>query len=108
MSMVFNLNISDPSIRIRNLIESLNYYTLKYDEGEPEITDKHWDELYFELKNLEDKYNIHFPDSPTNKINYQVVSELKKVKHNHPMLSLDKTKDRNAFLVYFKSINKNE
>lgn len=108
MSMVFNLNISDPSIRIRNLIESLNYYTLKYDEGEPEITDKHWDELYFELKDLEDKYNIHFPDSPTNKINYQVVSELKKVKHNHPMLSLDKTKYKNTFLNYFKSINKNE
>ena len=95
-------------IQMKSLINDLNYYTLKYDEGNPIISDKEWDRLYFKLKSLEEELDIIYPNSPTNKINYQLVSELKKVKHNHPMLSLDKTKDRNAFLVYFRSINENE
>ena len=77
---------------IRELIDKLNYYTKKYDEGSPEISDKEWDDLYFELEKLEKSSGIIYPDSPTQKIDFQTVSELKKVKHNHPMLSLDKTK----------------
>lgn len=77
---------------IRELIDKLNYYTKKYDEGSPEISDKEWDDLYFELEKLEKSSGILYPDSPTQKIDFQTVSELKKVKHNHPMLSLDKTK----------------
>jgi len=63
---------------IKGLIEYLNYHTKKYDEGNPEITDKEWDENYFRLKELEDKYHIYYPNSPTQKINYEVVSSLKK------------------------------
>lgn len=77
---------------IKSLIEYLNYHTKKYDEGNPEITDKEWDENYFHLKELEDKYHIYYPNSPTQKINYEVVSSLEKVAHNHEMLSLEKTK----------------
>ena len=80
---------------IRKLIDKLNYYTKKYDEGQPEISDREWDNLYFELMKLENKKNIYFEDSPTQKINYQVVNKLNKVEHNHLMLSLDKTKDIN-------------
>ena len=78
---------------IRKIIDKLNYYTKLYDEGRPEISDKEWDALYFTLQRLENCYNIYFEDSPTQRVNYQVVNELKKVKHSHPMLSLDKTKD---------------
>ena len=78
---------------MRDLIDKLNYYTKLYDEGHPEISDKEWDELYFELKKQEEKTGIIYPDSPTQNIHFEKVSELKKVKHNHPMLSLDKTKD---------------
>lgn len=77
---------------IKELIEYLNYHTKKYDEGNPEITDKEWDEKYFYLKELEDKYHIYYPNSPTQKINYEIVSSLEKVAHNHEMLSLEKTK----------------
>ena len=35
---------------MRELIDKLNYYTKKYDEGAPEISDKDWDDMYFELK----------------------------------------------------------
>ena len=78
---------------INNLIQILNNWTKAYDEGQPLVSDKEWDELYFKLKQLEEETGIILPDSPTNKITYEVKSELKKVKHNHKMLSLDKTKD---------------
>jgi DNA ligase (NAD+) len=77
--------------RIKELIETLNYNTKLYDEGHPTMTDEEWDKLYFELCGLELESGMYFADSPTQKVNYQVVNELSKVKHNHPMLSLQKT-----------------
>ena len=79
--------------RIKELIKKLNYHTKLYDMGKPEISDKEWDEMYFELVKLENKEHCYFEDSPTQRINFQIVNELKKVEHNHPMLSLNKTKD---------------
>ena len=83
------------------LVNDLNYHTKLYDEGHPNISDQEWDDMYFRLVELERTTGIYLPESPTQKINYQVVSELKKVKHNHPMLSLNKTKsidEMNAFI----------
>ena len=34
--------------------------------------------MYFELQKLEKESGIYLPDSPTQKINYQVVNELNK------------------------------
>ena len=79
--------------RIRDLIYKLNYYTKKYDEGNPEISDKEWDNMYFELQDLENWTGLYFEDSPTQKVIFQEVSKLNKVEHNHPMLSLAKTKE---------------
>lgn len=87
--------------RIEYLIEQLNYHTKLYDEGHPIISDKEWDNMYFELYRLEQEYNIYLPTSPTQKVSYQVVSALSKTQHNHPMLSLAKTKDWNEFIQYF-------
>jgi len=78
---------------IKDLIWKLNRYTKNYDEGHPLISDKEWDELYFELQKMEEETGIIYPDSPTQSISYTVVDNLKKVEHNHPMLSLAKTKD---------------
>ena len=80
-------------IDIGILIKKLNRATVAYDEGHPIMTDKEWDDLYFELAEWEKQTGIIFADSPTQKIHFEKVSELKKVKHNHPMLSLDKTKN---------------
>ena len=78
--------------QMRDLVDKLNYLTEKYDEGHPEISDSEWDDMYFQLLDLENQTKSFYADSPTRTINYQVVNELKKVEHNHPMLSLDKTK----------------
>lgn len=92
--------------RIKYLVNYLNEMTEKYDAGTPEISDRQWDSLYFELKNLEDETGIVFCDSPTQNVHYSVVNSLTKVQHNHSMLSLAKTKDWNEFLNYFKDKDK--
>ena len=80
-------------LRIKKLTILLNEATEEYDKGTPIMTDEEWDNLYFELKTLEEECDFFFKNSPTHKIHFKKVSELKKVKHNHPMLSLNKTKD---------------
>ena len=86
---------------IKMQIAQLNMWTKAYDEGHPIVSDKKWDEAYFRLADLENKANIHLPNSPTQKVVYEVQTELKKVTHNHPMLSADKTKDWDKFIQYF-------
>ena len=90
-------------LKIKELVEKLNYYTKLYDEGRPEISDKEWDDMYFELQKIERESGIYLEDSPTQRINFQVVNKLNKVEHNHPMLSLDKTKDINEIqkFIYY-------
>ena len=84
------MNIKEKEMQ--ELIKKLNYHTKLYDEGKPELTDKEWDDMYFALAALEKETGIYMPNSPTQKINYEIMTELKKVNHNHPMLSLEKTK----------------
>lgn len=85
---------------MRDLIEKLNYYTKLYDEGKSPISDKEWDDMYFRLKKLEEETGISLGNSPTIHVDYQVVNQLKKVKHNHPMLSLDKTKNEDEVVAF--------
>lgn len=85
---------------IKQLVNKLNYYTKLYDEGRPEISDEEWDNMYFKLMALENQTGIYFEDSPTQKVNYQVVNKLNKVEHSHPMLSLDKTKDIDVLVSF--------
>ena len=80
---------------MKDLINWLNERTKEYDTGHPTVSDKEYDDKYFELICMEKETGIIYPDSPTQKINYQVVNKLSKVEHNHKMLSLDKTKDIN-------------
>ena len=75
-------------------IEQLNKWQDAYDKGQPLVSDKEYDDLYFWVKEYEIHHGYSMPGSPTQKIRYEVVTELRKVKHEYqPMLSLDKTKD---------------
>lgn len=86
--------------QIRNLIMLLNDCTYSYDLGKPVISDSEWDKIYFQLKELEEETGIVYADSPTQKIDYRVTSELEKVTHSHPMLSLNKTKEIKDILSF--------
>lgn len=79
--------------RLLNLVEQLNRYRDEYyNKQSPTISDKEYDDLYDELVQLESETGVYLSNSPTQSVGYEVKSELQKVKHNHPMLSLDKTK----------------
>lgn len=81
------------SEQLVSLIEYLNDRTAEYEAGHPTISDKEWDDKYFELICLERELGYTLTNSPTIQIPYDVVNQLEKVEHNHKMLSLDKTKD---------------
>ena len=79
--------------RIKELTHQLNHYRDSYyNDSVSEISDHEYDELFDELKQLEEETNIVMANSPTHTVGYEVKSKLEKVKHSHPMLSLDKTK----------------
>ena len=92
--------------RMKRLITLLNQASdAYYNTGDTIMDDHEFDTLVEELRGLEQETGIIMATSPTHKVGYEVKSELQKVKHNHPMLSLDKTKDWNKFLSYFVDIN---
>ena len=56
---------------------------------DPEVGDDQYDALFNELKALEDEHpELVTPDSPTQRVAPEPVSELEKVRHPQPMLSL--------------------
>ena len=87
--------------RIKELVELLNYYRNEYYNNQrSEISDFEYDQLFDELTALEQETGFIMAASPTQTVGYEVKSELKKVTHNHPMLSLDKTKDINDVVKF--------
>ena len=64
------------------------------------MSDKEWDDHYWSLINLEKRLGYADLNSPTQRIEYKVVNKLPKVEHNHPMLSLDKTKDLDEIISF--------
>lgn len=55
------------------------------------MSDAEYDLLFDELKSLEETTGFIMTNSPTQNVGYTAVSKLRKVKHDHPMLSLAKT-----------------
>ena len=78
--------------RIKYLVKILNKASEAYYNSEPIISDYEWDKMYDELKALEEQTGIIYNNSPTQNVGYTVAEDLEEVVHNHPMLSLDKTK----------------
>ena len=73
--------------QLRKLLKqySYEYYTL----DSPTIPDAEYDQLFRELENLEAKYPEEFdPDSPTQRVGFEILSEFNKVNHDKQMMSL--------------------
>ena len=90
--------------RIKELVKLLNSASdIYYNTSDTVMTDFEFDSLLKELSELEKETGFIMTTSPTHNVGYEVKSELKKIKHNHPMLSLSKTKNWNEFIRYFGS-----
>ena len=83
----------DNKNRILYLIDLLNKASdAYYNEDREIISNLEYDKYYDELKKLEEETGIHYSNSPTNRVGYNISKELVQVRHESPMLSLDKTK----------------
>ena len=80
----------DAKKRIDELVELLNYHSrLYYVENRNEISDYDYDMLQNELKELEKKYPQFLrPDSPTQRVGGEAVSQFEKVEHTVQMGSI--------------------
>ncbi len=90
--------------RIKELVDILNKANDSYYNKDLSIiSDIKYDELYDELVKLENEHNVIFSNSPTRKVGYEVMSNLKKVTHTGKMLSLDKTKSKEELKNFLKN-----
>jgi DNA ligase (NAD+) len=93
-----------PADRIEELREQIRYHSRKYYvEDDPEIGDDEYDALYQELVALEAEHpELVTPDSPTQRVasGTEPVSELTKVRHERPMLSLANVRTAEEILAW--------
>lgn len=83
--------------RMKELAELLQRASKAYYQEDREImSNREYDELYDELVRLEEESGTVLTGSPTVTVGYEAVDELPKEAHESPMLSLDKTKEREA------------
>ncbi len=78
--------------QIKTLTAELLYHChLYYDLDAPTISDAEYDKKFDTLKRLEDEANFWLANSPTRKVQGEVLPHLEKVHHSVPMLSADKS-----------------
>ena len=81
--------------RMKELVEKLDQAAKTYYQEDREImSNQEYDSLYDQLEQLEKETGTVLTNSPTVCVGYEAVNELPKEEHPSPMLSLDKTKDR--------------
>jgi DNA ligase (NAD+) len=81
--------------RQKELTEKLNCAARAYYQEDRELmSNLEYDALYDELVLLEKNTGVVLANSPTAQVGYEAVNELPKEAHESPMLSLDKTKER--------------
>ena len=85
----------DKMQRMKELIPMLTEAAKAYYQEDREIMSNfEYDRLYDELVKLEEETGVTLAGSPTVSVGYASLEELPKEAHESPMLSLDKTKDR--------------
>lgn len=82
-----------PAKRIAELRKTLDHHNyLYYVEAKPQISDREFDRLLDELRELEAKHpDLITPDSPTQRVGGQPIEGFTTVRHRQPMLSIDNT-----------------
>lgn len=83
--------------KMKELGEKLREASRAYYQEDREImSNVEYDALYDTLSALEEETGIVLADSPTVNVGYEAVDQLPKEEHERPMLSLDKTKERES------------
>ena len=91
------MNKFDITSRVEELNKASEAY---YNTGQLIMSDTEFDNKLEELRQWEEETGIVLSNSPTHNVGYSVADELKEVEHNHPMLSLDKTKSIDELIEF--------
>jgi DNA ligase (NAD+) len=100
--------MSAPSKRAEQLRKLIDHHNYKYYvEAQPEISDREFDRLLDELKQIEaDHPELRTPDSPTQRVGGQPIEGFAQVTHRRPMLSIDNTYSADELREFDKRIRK--
>ncbi len=93
---------SDPPAEVAALREALNYHRHRYFVlDDPEIADAEYDALFDRLVDLESSHpDLLTPDSPTQRVGAAPSTQFDEVRHDTPMLSLDKCTDADELAAW--------
>ena len=87
--------------QMKELVKKLNEAAKTYYQEDREIiSNREYDALYDQLEQMEAETGIVLADSPTVNVGYEAVDALPKETHESPMLSLDKTKERETLRAF--------
>lgn len=90
--------------QMKKLVEKLNQAAKAYYQEDREImSNREYDALYDQLAALEKETGTVLAGSPTISVGYEALDILPKEAHESPMLSLDKTKDREVLREFIGS-----
>jgi len=100
--------LKEVQARLDELRAELNHHLYRYHVlDDPEISDAAYDELYDELKGLEDEHpNLIAPDSPTQRVGAPPSDKFEKSQHLTPMGSLDKVTTDEALAKWAEDVRK--
>ena len=100
--------LKEVQARLDELRAELNHHLYRYHVlDDPEISDAAYDELYDELKALEDEHpDLIAPDSPTQRVGAPPSDKFEKSQHLTPMGSLDKVTTDEALAKWAEDVRK--
>jgi len=90
---------------LRDLLEKAN--KAYYQDAQPFISDKQFDEALRELDQIEQKYGLQDPSSPTRRVGGEPTSEFPTVYHPSSLLSLDNTYNEEELNDFDRRVKKN-
>ncbi|QPV61774.1 NAD-dependent DNA ligase LigA [Halosimplex litoreum] len=81
---------TDAEAQAERLREAIRYHDQRYYvENDPAIDDRRYDALFSRLRDLEERFDVQTPDSPTRRVGGAPRDELPDVEHVAPMRSID-------------------
>lgn len=98
-----NIAVISQMRQLINLLAQHNhaYYVM----DQPSITDSEYDQLFHQLKALEEQYpDCIQPDTPTNKVGGQALSKFESITHTVPMLSLGNVFDQEELFAFARRV----
>jgi DNA ligase (NAD+) len=94
--------------RVEDLHRLINHHSrLYYVEARPEISDREFDQLMDQLKELETAHpELVTPDSPTQRVGGEPIEGFVTVRHRFPMLSIDNTYNPDELREFDRRVRK--